>query len=269
MKNILEVKETINKCLTIGSLKYVKSSKLIEAVDKKEPLYVLLYSDNKDNKSKSKKYIFEVISYKLEKYATLANVKNIITGAGFLKEVSSAMIRVEDIIGVLTNEEIKTLFTHDYIIKYSAIKTAENREKSHSIIKNAEYTNEKVTKEKEKTMNVKNKRIENMLNVNTDSAKVASSIAAGSTLNKVVLDKIKPQLPVFLRGYAEQPLASVVLANLVVFAVQNFAKDNKRAEWVAESMLVAAMTEFMTSFDLEGLLNEVITTASVNVPDSE
>lgn len=119
------------------------------------------------------------------------------------------------------------------------------------------------TNEEETKMSEKMKEI---IEDNAEAAKVAAKIVAGRTLNEAVMDKVVPQLPMLIRGYAKTPIGAVVVANLVNFGVQNFMQDNEKAAWVADAMMVAAMTEALSSFNLEKILKEVIATAGVDIP---
>lgn len=110
-------------------------------------------------------------------------------------------------------------------------------------------------------------KIKEVIEDNADAAKVAAQVVAGKTLNDAVMQKVVPQLPILVRGYASTPLGAVVLANVVNFGVQNFMQDNVKAEWVADAMMVAAMTDALSSFNLEKILKEVIDTAGVVIPE--
>ena len=109
-------------------------------------------------------------------------------------------------------------------------------------------------------------KVKEVIEDNAEAAKVAAKIVAGRTLNEAVMDKVVPQLPMLVRGYAKTPIGAVVVANLVNFGVQNFMQDNEKAAWVADAMMVAAMTEALSSFNLEKILKEVIATAGIEVP---
>lgn len=69
-----------------------------------------------------------------------------------------------------------------------------------------------------------------------------------------------------VRGYADSALAPVIAANLISFAVTSFASDNNKAVWVADAMMVAAMSEFMENFNVDKMLAEVLATVDVEVP---
>lgn len=112
-----------------------------------------------------------------------------------------------------------------------------------------------------------NSKIDRVVNKNTDAAKVAAKISAGKALNSVVINKLKPQMPMLMRGYADHALAPVVVANIVAVAVDMMAKDNVKAQYASEAMLQAAMTDFLSQFNIEKLLSEVLTAAAVEVPD--
>lgn len=112
-------------------------------------------------------------------------------------------------------------------------------------------------------------KMKETLNDNEVSARVAARITAGKTINAAVLEKLKPQLPLMVRGYADTAFAPIVIANLVNFAVSSFAADNDKAVWAANAMMDAAMTEFMASFNIEKILKEVLSSVDVTIPETE
>jgi len=99
---------------------------------------------------------------------------------------------------------------------------------------------------------------------NTSAAKDAALIVAGGTLNAIIADKVKGQLPRKYRKLAEHPLADVVIANIASFAVQNFANTNYKARVAADAMMNAAMVEFMQSFNIEKMIAEVLSNVDIS-----
>ena len=102
------------------------------------------------------------------------------------------------------------------------------------------------------------KILSNAVEKNTESAKIAAGIAAGKAVNNAVMKKVAPHLPMMLRGYADHPLAKVAVANLVMYAVQNFLPENKKAVWAADAMMDSSMVEFFESFNLEEILTGIL-----------
>lgn len=108
-----------------------------------------------------------------------------------------------------------------------------------------------------------------VVDTNVDAAKIAAKITTGKVLNKVVMAKVRPQLPMLARGYADHALANVVIANIANFAVANFASDNEKAKYATDAMMQAAMLDFMQMFNIEDIISEVLTTAKVEIPSTE
>jgi len=117
----------------------------------------------------------------------------------------------------------------------------------------SEPTEEIITGEN-KMKNVKDQ----VLKVNTEAAKVAGLITAGNVINETLITKLRPQLPMLMRGYADHALADVVVANIANFAINNFASDNKQAVLASEAMMLAAMTKLVASFNIEEIIAEVL-----------
>lgn len=97
-----------------------------------------------------------------------------------------------------------------------------------------------------------------IINKNKAAAITAARIEAGSIAVNRITNMIKPKLPMMMRGYAETPVARVVVANLFSLAVQQYAADNKKAQLVADAMMEGAMLEMVKSFNIDALLGEVL-----------
>ena len=96
------------------------------------------------------------------------------------------------------------------------------------------------------------------LEANKDSATLAARITAGKAINKRVMKLVKPKLPMMVRGYADSPIASVVLANIVGLAMKQYMPQSSKAQLVASMMLDASALQAIESFDLESILESVL-----------
>lgn len=123
-------------------------------------------------------------------------------------------------------------------------------------------TNKNLKKEINK---VKDKKMQ-IVDDNAEAAKIAAKITVGKTLNSTLIKKVKPQLPMLVRGYTDSVLADVVIANIANFAVQNFFEDNEKAVYAADAMMQAAMVEFMSKVNIEEILSSLL--SGVSIPDS-
>jgi len=120
----------------------------------------------------------------------------------------------------------------------------------------------------EKQVKMTNSGSNKIIDSNVEAAKAAGKITAGKALNKVLLKKVRPHLPLMARGYADHVLADVVVANIASFAVSNFATQNKKAAYAVEAMMQAAMVEFLATFNIEEIISEVLSTTDVELPDT-
>lgn len=92
---------------------------------------------------------------------------------------------------------------------------------------------------------------------NKEALVTAAKIEAGSIATKRIMDLVKPKLPMMLRGYADTAVARVVVANLFSLGVQQYAAGNKKAEIIADAMMQGAMLEFVKSFNIEQIVEQV------------
>ncbi len=93
---------------------------------------------------------------------------------------------------------------------------------------------------------------------NKDAIKVAAKLEAGKIINKQVIKQVKPHLPLLVRGLADHPAASIVLANVVSIAVKHFMPENKKLNTVAELMLGAAAVDTVASFNIETFVEDLL-----------
>lgn len=93
---------------------------------------------------------------------------------------------------------------------------------------------------------------------NKDAIKVAAKLEAGKIINKQVIKQVKPHLPLLVRGLADHPAASIVLANVVSIAVKHFMPENKKLNAVAELMLGAAAVDTVASFNIETFVEDLL-----------
>lgn len=125
------------------------------------------------------------------------------------------------------------------------------------------------SKSKGKFMSEEKSMIERTMKSNTAAAKVAATVTAGNTLNRVVAKKISPQLPMLARGYADSAMGRVVIANVADFGVKQFMPGNAKALLATEAMMQAALLELLGSFDIEGMVEEVLNSVSLDIPNEE
>ena len=103
-----------------------------------------------------------------------------------------------------------------------------------------------------------------MLEVNKASAVHTAKVELGKSANKLVLAKVTPQLPRYVRGYADSPLAELVIANVVAGLLMQFAPDNDKAKILSEAMIAAGAQVAIESFDIPGIINELLANVDVS-----
>ena len=247
----------------------------------------LVYTGNL-NTNTNLKYIFSVDRYEINKHNITLYLTHIgKTNSVWIKKIPIASYNSGfadvDIIVELYEEEAYDIFLENHLNEYY--------KREYNILYKVEHSDEKTEPTKEKTVrldietrsdieeflnhkkmyigddkNMKNVRVEQILNVNTQAAKVAAQVTAGKTINTALIEKIKPQLPIMVRGYAETPIGAVVVANIVNYGVSAFASDNEKALWIADALMVAAMSEFIESFNVDKLVKELVDSVDVTIP---
>ena len=103
-----------------------------------------------------------------------------------------------------------------------------------------------------------------MLETNKNTAMYTAKIQLGKTANKVVLDKIKPQLPMFVKGYADSPIAELVVGNVVAGLLMQFAPNNEKATILAQAMIAAGTQVAVESLNIPELVSELLDSVDIS-----
>ena len=80
--------------------------------------------------------------------------------------------------------------------------------------------------------------------------------------NKYASKLISGKLPLMVRGYADTPVARLLLANTVSFVATNYSdKLGDKApivQSVADAMVVSAYSEMLAHFDIDGFIEDFL-----------
>lgn len=126
------------------------------------------------------------------------------------------------------------------------------------------------TKKGESTM-YKQETVSSMLGENKSAAIRAAKVTAGKVAMSFLKEKIKPQMPMMVRGYVDHPVMDVVLANLLNYADKHTNGKYKPISVAAEVAMDAAYQNLFDSFNLHEFLQELSgkITAVMPVEDNE
>ena len=97
-----------------------------------------------------------------------------------------------------------------------------------------------------------------MVAANKNAAVSTAKLIAGKIINQRVVKLIRPQLPMMARGYADSALGEAVIANAVAAAIVHIAPNNEKAVLASQAMIDAAMLEFMSSFNLDEKIDDLL-----------
>ena len=97
-------------------------------------------------------------------------------------------------------------------------------------------------------------------------AKTALTLEAARILNNQLVAIASKKLPLMVRGYADTAIGKAVIANAffmgMEMALPNVG-DNDVRKQVARAAVVGAYQEFVQSFDVEGVFNDLFTTPAL------
>lgn len=91
---------------------------------------------------------------------------------------------------------------------------------------------------------------------NKEAAIIAAKMEAGRVINKQVIKHVAKHVPFWAKGYLDTPLAPVVLANAV--AMLGNHTNNAKVQKVSELMLLAAADVTVQSFNLDKIIDDVL-----------
>lgn len=93
---------------------------------------------------------------------------------------------------------------------------------------------------------------------NKNAAVNAAKLEAGSIVLKKVSSIAASKAPFMVRGYVDTAIGRVVIANLLNFAVSQYAPGNRKAVIAADAAMQAAMLELVQSFNVGEMIDEVL-----------
>jgi len=93
---------------------------------------------------------------------------------------------------------------------------------------------------------------------NKDALKRNAKRRAGKMFNDRLTGLVKPKLPMMVRGYADEPWFQFVLINAFATASVKFGSTSKRLMTITEAAVEAANDEFLGSFNLEAMIDELL-----------
>ena len=93
---------------------------------------------------------------------------------------------------------------------------------------------------------------------NKGAFKESAKRRTGKMLNDRLVGMIAPKLPMMVRGYADTELGRAMIASLLAGAIIHFGYKNDKLTLAADAMVTAAMDDFVGSFNLEDMVNELI-----------
>ncbi len=106
-------------------------------------------------------------------------------------------------------------------------------------------------------------KISKVIDDNKQLALSAAIFEAGRIANNKAASIFGKKMPVMVRGYVDTPIGKLAMANMVKMAVEQFKPDSEIAARLANGMVVAAYQELIQSFDIEGMLDELMGDAKV------
>lgn len=117
-----------------------------------------------------------------------------------------------------------------------------------------------------KTLGIKN-TASVLASQNVEALKLGAGLTVGRIMNQNISKAIKPHLPIFVRGYADEPWFQALVGNLVAGAIINFVPNNEKLVKCSEWAVQAGMIDIIQGFDLEAKAEEFLSGIGSNIPE--
>lgn len=126
--------------------------------------------------------------------------------------------------------------------------------------KNKQATNstQTITKKEITTMATSKINAKEVMDQNKAAMVTAAKIEIGNVAVKQAVKVVKSQMPIMVKGYMDLPVAEIIVANLVVMGIKQFAPDNEKAAIVADAMLIAAMQTQLKDFNIQKMVDDFV-----------
>lgn len=119
------------------------------------------------------------------------------------------------------------------------------------------------TKMEEKTMS----KVNAIVTANKTAAQTAVKIEAGNIALDKLAKLLSPRMPFGTSSYLKSPLGKVVMANLISFAINQYAANNPKAKIIGDAVMDAAALELVQSFNISALIDDLV--GSINLTGLE
>lgn len=118
--------------------------------------------------------------------------------------------------------------------------------------------------------NMKNETMNNLVNKNKTAVAIAAKLATGKTANSFFMNKLVNKLPWYAKLFGKKkevetnPLAKLITAQTAMALATHFASDNRKLNYIAESMVEEAMVDIaVNSTVLDNLIQELEKTITI------
>jgi hypothetical protein len=93
---------------------------------------------------------------------------------------------------------------------------------------------------------------------NKDAVQAAALLTAGNIANTQLLRLAVKAAPLMMKGYLDTTVGKIVVANAAAQTLLHFKAGDPKLEMLAEGMLADAYREAMASFDINGLIEQLL-----------
>ena len=113
--------------------------------------------------------------------------------------------------------------------------------------------------------------IKRTLGVAVEANKAAAVLTAEVTAGNLINDRLakiimgNKSVPTMVKLGVDSPIGKAVMSNAVAAALIHFMPTNDKAMRAADAMIKSAMLEFGASFDVEGMIDELLD--GITLPD--
>ena len=112
----------------------------------------------------------------------------------------------------------------------------------------------------QKTKETREMSAKKQIDKNKDAVRQAAKMELGHLVLNKLQKALEEKAPMMAKGYIQKypAFSKVAIANLLIFASDNYLVDNEKASVLAEACMEASMQEAIRSFNIEEMLDKLI-----------
>lgn len=120
-----------------------------------------------------------------------------------------------------------------------------------------------ITKEEPIMKNAVTSRLSAVAEANMGAVKNAAYIEAGTIVNRQLTKLAMAKAPMMLRGYLDNSIGKLVVANIFAVAMRELRPGNVQLQTLADAAILSAYQDVIRTIDLDGMIDELLSSETI------